>query len=274
MRRLLSTFRLLAALPSIPIVHAVDNCTRNPMVTRQSSTNNTCPIIIVHWWTATDACSNSVTACQTNIVECPPDICVAKDIACLHGNWEHVRHSQAGSKGNFHSHSFDSLMCACLACAGDPGSGVVVGDLCNPNDRTCGPEPRRAPANKICFSGVGDYTMTSGGRVPRSVLFRVDIEDHSEPGNNGKPSEDPSDRYRIRIWVLTTAEAAQLTNPSDRLLNFRRAIACTTGSTATQDGAPGALGSAVFGVRAPDIDDGGELAHGNHQIHPMIKSCP
>jgi hypothetical protein len=27
-------------------------------------------------------------------------------------------------------------------------------------------------------------------------------------------------------------------------------------------------------VRAPDIDDGGELLHGNQQIHPQIKACP
>jgi hypothetical protein len=29
----------------------------------------------------------------------------------------------------------------------------------------------------------------------------------------------------------------------------------------------------VFGIRPPDIDDGGELERGNHQIHPSIKSC-
>ncbi|MEY2408498.1 MAG: hypothetical protein QOF48_1168 [Verrucomicrobiota bacterium] len=196
------------------------------------------------------------------------------DSSCIRGSWEHVRHVRGNANGNFHSHSFDSLMCACLACPGDAGSGVVIGDLCNPGDRICGPEPRRAPANKICFSGVGDYSMSSGARQARSVLFRVDIEDHSEPGNSSKPSEDPPDRYRIRIWILTPAELAQLGNSSDRLLNFRRAIACSAGSTSAQDGAPGALGSAVFGVRAPDIDDGGALDHGNHQIHPMIKACP
>jgi hypothetical protein len=26
-------------------------------------------------------------------------------------------------------------------------------------------------------------------------------------------------------------------------------------------------------VRTPNIDDGGELLHGNHQIHPAIKHC-
>jgi hypothetical protein len=196
------------------------------------------------------------------------------DSGCIRGSWEHVRHVQGGTVGNFHAHSFDSLMCACLGCPQGNNSGVVMGDLCNADNTHCGPAPRRAPANKICFSGVGDYTMTSGSREPRSVLFRVDIEDRGEPGNNGNPNNDPPDRYRIRIWVLSATELAQLNDEGDRLFNFRRTIACTPGSTATQDGAPGALGSAVFGVRAPDIDDGGELDHGNHQIHPMIKDCP
>ncbi|MDB6033361.1 MAG: hypothetical protein JWM16_3699 [Verrucomicrobiales bacterium] len=196
------------------------------------------------------------------------------DSDCIHGNWTHVRHIQGGLRGNFHAKSFDSLMCACLSCPENPGSGVVINRICNPGDRTCGPEPRRAPANKICFSGVGNYALTSGGRVPRSVLFRVDIEDRSEPGNNKKASEQPSDRYRIRIWVLSAAELARLNNSADRLLDFRRALACTPGSTATRDGADVPNGTAVFGVRAPDIDDGGEMDHGNHQIHPQIKECP
>jgi len=197
------------------------------------------------------------------------------DSACIHGRWTHVRHIQGGLMGNFHAKSYDSLMCACLGCPQDPTAAGKVGGLCNPGDRICGPEPRPAPANKICFSGVGDYTLTNGRRVPRSVLFRVDIEDRSEPGGaHPKGSTPPPDRYRIRIWVLSDLEAARLSDPADRLLDFRRSIACSPGSTTTLDGAPGALGSAVFGVRAPDIDDGGVLDRGNHQIHPMIKMCP
>jgi len=196
------------------------------------------------------------------------------DSACIRGNWEHVRHVQGATVGNFHARSFDSLMCACLGCPQGNDSGVVMGDLCNADNTQCGPSPRKAPANKICFSGVGDYTMSRGGRDSRSVLFRVDIEDRGEPGTNRNPANDPPDRYRIRIWVLTATELAQLNADGNRLFAFRRAIACTPGSTATQDGAAGARGSAVFGVRAPDIDDGGEMDHGNHQIHPMIKDCP
>jgi len=105
---------------------------------------------------------------------------------CIKGEWEHVRHFRPGLDGNFHARHFDSLQCACLPCEGDPGSGVITpgkkGGLCNAGDRVCGPEPRRAPANKMCFSGIGDYAVTNGRRVGQSVVFRVDIEDHGEPG--------------------------------------------------------------------------------------------
>ncbi len=213
------------------------------------------------------------------------------DSPCIHGRWTHVRHAKGGLRGNFHGRSFDSLMCACLGCPENPGTGVVIGGRCNPDDRVCGPEPRKAPANKICFSGVGDYVLTSGRRTPRSVLFRVDIEDRSEPGGSHPGGGTaPPDRYRLRIWILTAAELARLNNSSDRFIDVdnnlpanqrlsRRAIACSAATTIQQDGAAvgGAavpLGTAVFGVRPPDIDDGGELQHGNHQIHPMIKDCP
>src|SRR5205814_10013452 len=128
---------------------------------------------------------------------------------CIQGEWTHVRHVRPGLMGNFHGSTFDSLVCACLACAGDPGSGTVVGKLCNPGDRICGPEPRRAPDNKICFTGVGDYAMTNGKRAKRSVIFRVDVEDRSEPGGtNGPP---PPDRYRIRLWFASQSELRDTT---------------------------------------------------------------
>jgi hypothetical protein len=66
---------------------------------------------------------------------------------------------------------------------------------------------------------------------------------------------------------------AQLNNPADRLLTFRGKISAAFG-TPIKDGADVPNGTAVFGVRAPDIDDGGEMTHGNHQLHPTIKACP
>jgi hypothetical protein len=217
---------------------------------------------------------------------------------CIHGRWTHVRHMQGGLEGNFHARFYDTLDCACLDTNTTPvtvtvpgvdgagaqtyvnlvyGPGTTVGNVCG--NRNIGPLPRPAPANKIVFTGVGDWADPNGRRASRSVLFRVDIEDRGEPGNshalgaNGKPGRVP-DRYRIRIWVLSDAELAELngSGPDKWLLNFRNAISACNGIN-VQDGASLVNGSAAFGVRAPDVDDGGELERGNHQIHPMIKQC-
>jgi hypothetical protein len=173
------------------------------------------------------------------------------DSACIKGEWTHVRHVRKGLRGNFHGRSFDSLNCACLPCAESAGSGVVEDGLCNPDDRICGPEPRRAPDNAICFSGVGDYAMTKGRRARRTVVFRVDIQDHSEPG--GQQGSEPPDRYRIRIWFLNGDDPA-----SADAIALRMGVACAQ------------AGVELLSVRDPDIDDGGDLIKGNHQIHPQI----
>ena len=217
---------------------------------------------------------------------------------CIHGNWEHVRHNQGGNEGNFHAKVYDTLECACLDTDYTPitlsapiygtnvlqtytnllyGPATSVDGVCG--NRSIGPLPRKAPANKIVFTGIGDWTDTNGPRASRSTLFRVDIEDRGEPGNahaqasNGKPGRVP-DRYRIRIWVLTAAEKAQLDGGAGDayLLGFRNAISACNGID-VQDGATVPNGVAAFGVRHPDVDDGGELTHGNHQIHPAIKTC-
>jgi hypothetical protein len=207
------------------------------------------------------------------------------DSACIRGSWEHVRHTKGGRRANFHAKSFDSLLCACLGEGSEPG--IVIDGICNPDDKKngLGPLPRKAPANKITFSGVGDYTCQKGGRRPRACLFRVDIEDRSEPGGfHPGGAKDPADRYRIRMWVLTAEEKAALDGAVNSLndpglCNFRRAIAATPTNTHLTDGAVDAsgdavpLGTPVFGVRRPDVDDGGEMQHGNHQIHPGHKPC-
>ena len=175
------------------------------------------------------------------------------DSDCITGEWQHVRHIRAGLRGNFHARSFDSLMCACLGCPENPDSPGKVGELCNPGDRICGPEPRRAPANKICFSGVGDYQETKGKREIRSVVFRVDVEDRSEPG--GAHKRLPPDRYRMRIWFID-GDAG-----SDANLALRRAVACANPLTEAVDSS----------APPPNIDDGGDirqLKRGNYQIHP------
>jgi len=207
---------------------------------------------------------------------------------CIHGRWTHVRHDKGGLQGNFHARYYDTLDCACLdtnttvQASGFGynnlvyGPGTVTEGVCNADDhKVAGPQPRPAPANKIVFTGVGDWADPNGRRAPRATLFRVDIEDRSEPGgSHPHGSVWPPDRYRIRIWVLSNSELAQLKGGSgDRyLLSFRNAIAACIGLT-VQDGATVPNGTAAFGVRAPDIDDGGELERGNHQIHPSIKNC-
>jgi hypothetical protein len=225
---------------------------------------------------------------------------------CIHGRWTHVRHVQGGLEGNFHARFFDTLDCACLDTNLNPdtcqyGPETVVNGVCG--DRSTGPLPRKAPANKIAFTGVGDWACPNGRREPRACLFRVDIEDRGEPGNahalasNKKENRIP-DRYRIRIWVLSDAEIAALkgdpTTGDKWLLNFRNCISACNGID-FQDGGVGcntpntctsgdscssgavAAGTITFPggcpVRLPNIDDGGELLHGNHQIHPAIKDC-
>jgi hypothetical protein len=230
---------------------------------------------------------------------------------CIHGRWTHVRHVKGGLEGNFHARFYDTLDCACLDLNMNPetcqyGQETVVNGVCG--DRSTGPLPRKAPANKIAFTGVGDWACPNGRRESRACLFRVDIEDRGEPGNahalaaNGKKNRVP-DRYRIRIWVLSDDELAQLqgrhaAGDDQYLIHFRNKISacngidyrdggvgcnqpnacasndsCSTGGTGSIT-FPRGDGSCEFGpVRLPNIDDGGDLLHGNHQIHPQIKAC-
>lgn len=211
--------------------------------------------------------------------------------ACIRGEYQHVRHMKGGRRANFHAasngnvHQFDSLACACLPCdqfeTSSPwadgnltchpadrtytnlGDTATVEGLCNPGDRACGPEPRKAPANKIAFSGVGSYTESKGKKVENSVVFRVDIEDRGEPGNahsisrNGKNKK--IDRYRMRMWKIT--------GDPDSLYNraLRVAVAVTD---AADERVLAELPCGQGPTPEPDIDDGGDLDRGNRQIHP------
>ena len=200
-----------------------------------------------------DRNSDALNATHGGQVGAPVGVATAftPDSVCIQGEWQHVRHIRPKLYGNFHARTFDSLNCACLPCAGDPGSGTVTDGLCNPGDRICGPEPRRAPDNAICFSGVGDYAVTNGNRAARSVVFRVDVQDHSEPGGtNGPP---PPDRYRLRLWFLNGADPT-----SGDAVSLRMAVACAH------------AGVEDVGATTPDIDDGGDLIRGNQQIHPSL----
>jgi hypothetical protein len=205
---------------------------------------------------------------------------------CIRGEYQHVRHIKGGLRGVFHAagngrvSQFDSLMCACLPCeftdtpspfgGCHPADRTYVGnatspgkkhDLCNPGDRICGPEPRRAPANKICFSGVGNYTMSNGKKSPQSVVFRVDLEDRSEPGGaHPRGAKAPPDRYRMRMWFIASGTA-----DTAAVKALRATVAC---KDATEERIPTVLDCLGTATPAPDIDDGGDLDRGNRQIHP------
>ncbi len=170
-----------------------------------------------------------------------PDIC---------GQWQHVRHASNGRLQSFHTAGiFDSLRCACLAC--DSLTPLPNGEVCNPDDRVCGPEPRRANANAIAVTGLGKMALQPG-KKETDVVFRIYIEDRGEPGGSpfGHP-EDPPDVYCIQIWTNTTSES------------LRASIACWLGT-----GVP-------VGAPVPDISDCGDLSRGNHQLHPVKNlHCP
>ena len=159
------------------------------------------------------------------------------DFDHIQGEWTHIRHKH---RGTFHAADYNSLVCGCDD--GNGGPGVLDGNLCNPGDRETGPEPRRAPANIACWTGVGNYNPTNGRRTLR-VAFRVEVEDRGEPGA-GRNAGNLEDVYRIRIWIPTHSEDE----------NVLANQACCT--------------NAIPDIRPPDVSDGGNLIHGNIQIHP------
>jgi hypothetical protein len=170
----------------------------------------------------------------------------------VQGEWQHSRKNQ---QGNFHAMDYNSLVCGC--------DGVFDGKLCNPGDRELGPEPRKAPANMICFSGAGRIKQNGAGNEV-DVAFRVDIEDRGEPGA-GNNAGNLEDVYRIRIWVPTGAETVD---------QLAASVCCTQPKEALE--APCGPPSHF---RCPDVDDGGNLVHGNLQIHPELPNtvrgiCP
>jgi hypothetical protein len=224
---------------------------------------------------------------------------------CIRGQWEHVRHYQGNGNPrdvidmNFHSATpkgvFDTLLCACLGCC-DPARGGFVAptlgpaihkfQICNPDDRkVCGPLPRPAPANALIFSGVGRITPTddiNGPRANRSewVVFRIYIEDRSEPGG-GHPDPsfptEPADIYCFQAWktgiktsrkpdftTIATHMRAALVYDSCAFLQALEAYDPVTGSGLPPGTLPPAM---LLGVPA-DINDCGPLHDGNRQIHP------
>jgi hypothetical protein len=211
---------------------------------------------------------------------------------CIRGQWSHTRHYEGKANPrdvfdmNFHSQTpkgvYDSLMCACLGCC-DPATGafitpITIGALCNPDDhKVCGPEPRPAPANAIIWSGIGKVTPVDDVRGSRAaqaewVVFRVYIEDRSEPGG-GHPggAVEPADIYCFQAWK-TGIKVSRKPDFSAVAAAFRSAVGqanCDFLASLENGTLPiGSLPSPVVSGMTADIQDCGPLHDGNHQIHP------
>jgi hypothetical protein len=211
---------------------------------------------------------------------------------CIRGEWQHVRHYEGKANPRdvfdmgFHSQTpkgqYDSLNCACLGCC-DPASGafiapITVGSICNPDDhKVCGPQPRPAPANAIIWSGIGKVTPVDDVRGSRAaqaewVIFRVYIEDRSEPGG-GHPggAVEPADIYCFQAWK-TGIKVSKKPDFSTIAAEFRTALgrdncdflsALSSGTLTI-----GSLPSPTVAGLVADIQDCGPMHDGNHQIHP------
>jgi len=222
---------------------------------------------------------------------------------CIRGEWQHVRHYDNKNNGkqdvfdmSFHSANpnvtghFDTLNCACLPCCGDtnglkaapPGWSNFRFEVCNPDDRRiCGPLPRPAPANAIIFSGIGTFTpsvQNVNGRnaARRYVVFRVYIEDRSEPGGlHPGGAHNPTTIYCFQAWDtgiptskkadFSTVAAAFRTALSEDSCAF---LAAMSNGILPQGSLPG---TTVEGVAA-DIVDQGPLYNGSQQIHPSTSA--
>jgi len=199
---------------------------------------------------------------------------------CIRGQWEHVRHYQGKANprtsfqvDNFHSATpkgmFDSLLCACLPCCESESedSGLIVDGLCNPDDRRiCGPLPRSAPANAIIFTGVG-YIRTCtasnqrGKGSTQAVIFRVYIEDRSEPGGQFPGGAiPPADVYCFQAWAINGQHDSQ------ENIDLRQTVA-NDSCNFIQSYSQGTLPDANV-IGEPLVNDCGALSTGNHQIHP------
>jgi hypothetical protein len=216
---------------------------------------------------------------------------------CIRGEWSHTRHyeGQANPRDvfdmNFHSQTpkgqYDSLSCACLGCC-DPATGAFIPpslgplvhkfQLCNPDDhKVCGPQPRPSPANAIIWSGIGKVTPVDDVRGSRAaqaewVVFRVYIEDRSEPGGgHPKGAVEPADIYCFQAWKtgikvskkpdFSTISAAFRTSLGAANCKFLEDLEAGTFPIGT-------LPSPIVDGLTADIQDCGPMHDGNHQIHP------
>jgi hypothetical protein len=215
---------------------------------------------------------------------------------CIRGEWQHVRHYEGTANPrdvfdmDFHSQTpkgqYDSLNCACLGCC-DPVTGVFItpitlGGICNPDDhKICGPQPRPAPANAIIFSGIGKVTPVDDVRGSRAaqaewVIFRVYIEDRSEPGG-GHPggAVEPADIYCFQAWKtgIKVSKKPDFTTISASFRTALGAANCAFLESLHSGALPiGTLPPPEVNGLTADIQDCGPMHDGNHQIHPSTSA--
>jgi hypothetical protein len=220
---------------------------------------------------------------------------------CIRGQWSHIRHYEGTANPrdvfdmDFHSTTpkgiYDSLSCVCLGCC-DPGTGAFIPpslgplvkkfQVCNPDDhKVCGPQPRPAPANAIIWSGVGKVTPTDDVRGSRAaqaewVIFRIYIEDRSEPGG-GHPggAVEPADIYCFQAWKtgIKVSKKPDFTTISPAFRAALGAANCQFLEDLENGVHPiGTLPSPIVDGVTADIQDCGPMHDGNHQIHPSTSA--
>src|SRR5262249_3116572 len=169
----------------------------------------------------------------------------------IQGNWEYNRHKNQGS---FKATDFNSLVCGCESCPTDGMTPVknMDGNVCNDGDRACGPSPPNAPANLACFSGTGTFNATGSSKKTANVAYRVEVEDHGEPG--GTSGDATTDEYRIWIYIPTGTETVK---------TLAVAICCHNPDTDVAN----PENEQFRAGRVADLFDGGNIVHGNLQIH-------
>jgi hypothetical protein len=225
---------------------------------------------------------------------------------CIRGEWSHHRHYDNKNNGassdfdmDFHSANpnptghFDTLMCACLPCCSDqinlkphpPGWDGFKFKVCNPDDRRiCGPLPRPAPANAIIFTGIGTFTPQTTANSKKAakyyVIFRVYIEDRSEPGGiHPGGAKMPGTVYCFQAWN-TGVQIGKKGSWDTIMTEFRAALGADSCAflTAMQNGdlPQGSLPNPNVCIDPTkpntcfqaDVVDQGPLHDGSQQIHP------
>jgi hypothetical protein len=221
---------------------------------------------------------------------------------CIRGQWQHTRHyvghgnPRDNYAADFHSNTpkgiFDTLLCACLGCCGTTdknANGHIATShkfvVCNPSDhKVCGPMPSPAPANALIFSGIGTVqpaTDVGPSKTANWVVFRVYVEDRSEPGgSHPKGGVSPADIYVFQAWdtgipVTKKADPNALGNsPTLGDVNTFRSnlsldsCAFLQGISVGGTCPPGSLPSPIVAGLTASVNDEGALRTGNQQIHP------